>query len=113
MKITREQVLRVAELAHLELTEAEVDTYSRQLDSILTYIEKLNQLDTSQVEPMAQVFSGVGNEAGNEAGKVAGSQENTSVREDVARASDVGPAVLDGAPDASRPYFRVPRVIER
>ncbi|HEV8385013.1 MAG TPA: Asp-tRNA(Asn)/Glu-tRNA(Gln) amidotransferase subunit GatC [Candidatus Acidoferrales bacterium] len=121
MKITREQVLRVAEMAHLELTEAEVDTYSRQLDSILTYIEKLNQLDTSHVEPMAQVFSGVGNEVGNEAGneagkqagKEAGSQENTSVREDVARASDVGPAVLDGAPDASRPYFRVPKVIER
>ncbi len=109
MKITREQVIRVAELAHLELTEAELDMYSRQLDSILSYIEKLNQLDTSQVEPMAQVFSGVGNEAGKEAGN----QENTSVREDVVRASDVGPAVLAGAPDPSRPYFRVPRVIEK
>jgi aspartyl-tRNA(Asn)/glutamyl-tRNA(Gln) amidotransferase subunit C len=101
MKITREQVLRVAELAHLELSEAELDLYSRQLDSILAYIEKLNQLDTSQVEPMAQVFSG------DEAA------ENTSARDDIARSGDVAAAVLDGAPDPSRPYFRVPKVIDR
>ncbi|PYU17843.1 MAG: Asp-tRNA(Asn)/Glu-tRNA(Gln) amidotransferase subunit GatB, partial [Acidobacteria bacterium] len=56
MKITREDVLHVAELAHLELTESEVETYRRQLDSILTYVEKLNELDTVQVEPMAQVL---------------------------------------------------------
>ena len=55
MKITREDVLRVAELAHLELGEGEVDAYQRHLDSILTYVEKLNALDTSGVEPMAQV----------------------------------------------------------
>lgn len=102
MKITREQVMRVAELAHLELTEAELDMYSRQLDSILAYIEKLNQLDTSQVEPMAQVFSG------EEA-----HQENVSARDDLAQPSDVAAAVLDGAPDPGRPYFRVPKVIDR
>lgn len=101
MKITREQVIRVAELAHLELSEAELDVYSRQLDNILGYIEKLNQLDTSQVEPMAQVFSG------DE------SVENASAREDVSRRSDVADAVLGIAPDPSRPYFRVPRVIEK
>ncbi|MCL5288640.1 MAG: Asp-tRNA(Asn)/Glu-tRNA(Gln) amidotransferase subunit GatC [Acidobacteria bacterium] len=101
MKITREQVLRVAELAHLELTEAELDVYSRQLDEILAYIEKLNQLDTSQVEPMAQVFSG------DAAGEL------TSAREDEARRSNVANAVLEGAPDPSRPYFRVPKVIEK
>ncbi|MBI1750745.1 MAG: Asp-tRNA(Asn)/Glu-tRNA(Gln) amidotransferase subunit GatC [Acidobacteria bacterium] len=101
MKITREQVLRVAELAHLELSEAELETYSRQLDSILAYIEKLNQLDTSQVEPMAQVFSGEAH------------TENASAREDVPRPSDVVSAVLDIAPDPSRPYFRVPKVIDR
>jgi aspartyl-tRNA(Asn)/glutamyl-tRNA(Gln) amidotransferase subunit C len=101
MKITREQVLHVAELAHLELSEAELDMYSRQLDSILSYIEKLNQLDTSQVEPMAQVFSG------------SDAEESASVREDAVRPSDVGSAVLKGAPDPSPPYFRVPKVIER
>ena len=55
MKIAREDVLRVAELAHLELSEAEIEMFSRQLDSILTYVDKLNKLDTSNVEPMAQV----------------------------------------------------------
>lgn len=53
MKITREDVLRVAELAHLELSDAEVETYRGQLDSILEYVGKLNQLDTANVEPMA------------------------------------------------------------
>jgi aspartyl-tRNA(Asn)/glutamyl-tRNA(Gln) amidotransferase subunit C len=101
MKITREQVMRVAELAHLELSEAELDVYSRQLDSILEYIEKLNQLDTSQVEPMAQVFSGDA------------LTENVSAREDVPQHSDIADAVLDSAPDPSRPYFRVPKVIDR
>ncbi len=101
MKITREQVIHVAELAHLQLSEAELDMYSRQLDNILTYIEKLNQLDTSQVEPMAQVFSGDA------------AEENASAREDEPQPSDVADAVLDGAPDPSRPYFRVPKVIER
>jgi len=101
MKITREQVIRVAELAHLELSEAELDVYSRQLDNILAYIEKLNLLDTSQVEPMAQVFSG------DEIG------ENASVRGDEPRHSDVADAVLSNAPDPSRPFFRVPKVIDR
>jgi aspartyl-tRNA(Asn)/glutamyl-tRNA(Gln) amidotransferase subunit C len=100
MKISREDVLHVAELAHLELTEAEVETLQRQLDSILTYIEKLNELDISKVEPMAQVLAGV---AG----------ENPSLREDQPRPCNVAPEVLSRAPDPSPPYFRVPRVIEK
>ena len=47
-------MLRVAELAHLDLTPEEVETYQGQLDGILNYIEKLNELDVSEVEPMAQ-----------------------------------------------------------
>ncbi len=101
MKISREDVLHVAELAHLELTAEEVETYQRQLDSILTYMEKLNQLDTSQVEPMAQVLS------------AAGVAENPALRDDSITTSDVADAVLAGAPDPGKPYFRVPKVIER
>jgi len=101
MKITREDVLHVAELAHLELTESEVETYRRQLDSILTYVEKLNELDTAQVEPMAQVLAS------------ADPAENISLREDAPRVCDVAREVLSGAPDPSPPYFRVPKVIER
>ena len=101
MKITRGDVLHVAELAHLELSEEEVATFQRQLDSILTYMEKLNELDTSQVKPMAQVLSG------------GSGLEPETLREDVPAACDVAGEVLDGAPDPSRPYFRVPKVIER
>ena len=57
MKISREDVLRVAELAYLDLTEAELETYRAQVDDILEYIGKLNELDTANVEPMAQVLT--------------------------------------------------------
>lgn len=105
MKITREDVLRVAELAHLELSEAEIEMFSRQLDSILTYVEKLNELDTSNVGPMAQVAPPTASGQGTRAG--------TPLREDELAPCDVVGDVLAGAPDASPPYFRVPRVIER
>ena len=105
MKITREDVLRVAELAHLELSEAEIEMFSRQLDSILTYVEKLNELDTSSVEPMAQVAPPTASGQGAAAG--------TPLRQDELAPCDVVGDVLAGAPDASPPYFRVPRVIER
>jgi aspartyl-tRNA(Asn)/glutamyl-tRNA(Gln) amidotransferase subunit C len=105
MKITREDVLRVAELAHLELSEAEVESFGRHLDSILTYADKLNELDTTGVEPMAQVLP---------PGAAAKDQAYaTPMREDVPVPSHVVEDVLAGAPDASPPYFRVPRVIER
>jgi aspartyl-tRNA(Asn)/glutamyl-tRNA(Gln) amidotransferase subunit C len=100
MKITREEVLRVAELAHLELSEAEVAKYQQQLDSILEYIAKLNAVDTSKVEPMAQVLA--------ESKTV-----NPAMRDDVVVPCDVAKDVLKQAPDAEGAYFRVPKVIER
>src|ERR1700692_2029169 len=57
VKITREDVVRVAELAYLDLSEDELEKYRRQIDEILDYIGKLNELDTSGVEPMAQVLA--------------------------------------------------------
>jgi aspartyl-tRNA(Asn)/glutamyl-tRNA(Gln) amidotransferase subunit C len=101
MKISREEVLHVAELAHLELSAAEVDTYLRQLDSILSYIGKLNELDTANVEPMAQSLAGT-----------AGAEDRT-LREDAVQPSDVADPVLAIAPDPGKPYFRVPKVIEK
>jgi aspartyl/glutamyl-tRNA(Asn/Gln) amidotransferase C subunit len=50
-------VERVAELAYLDLSEAELENYRNQLDDILEYIGKLDELDTSRVEPMAQVLA--------------------------------------------------------
>ena len=102
MKITREDVLRVAELAHLDLSETEVDTYLRQLDSILTYVEKLNELDTIGVEPMAHV-----------APTGAKDFTGTPLREDVLAPCTIIGEVLAGAPEATSTHFRVPKVIER
>jgi aspartyl-tRNA(Asn)/glutamyl-tRNA(Gln) amidotransferase subunit C len=101
MKITRETVQYVAELANLELADAEVETYRRQLDAILTYIETLNQLDTGGVDPMSQVVAAEG--AGN----------LPAWREDEPRAAGITDEALAAAPDASAPFFRVPKVIER
>ena len=55
MTFTEKDVRYVAELAHLELTEEEVKKFLPQIDSILQYVQKLNELDTSAIEPMAQV----------------------------------------------------------
>jgi aspartyl-tRNA(Asn)/glutamyl-tRNA(Gln) amidotransferase subunit C len=104
MKITREDVVRVAQLAHLELAPAEVDTYQAQLDQILGYVDKLKEVDVTNVEPMAQVvFPGGG----------AGADLHPELREDVVRPCDYAEAVLAQAADSARPFFRVPRVIER
>ncbi|HEU5410913.1 MAG TPA: Asp-tRNA(Asn)/Glu-tRNA(Gln) amidotransferase subunit GatC [Candidatus Acidoferrales bacterium] len=100
MKISREDVLYVAELAHLELAEAEVEKFREQLDGILTYIDKLKEVDVSGVEPMAQVLE-------------AHAAPNATLREDVVHTSDVAKAILEQAPEAKAPYFRVPKVIEK
>lgn len=100
MKISREEVLRVAELAHLELTESEIEKFRVQLDGILTYIDKLKELDVSTVEPMARVLDATV------------SSEET-LRDDVVRRCDIAEDILKQAPQAKAPYFRVPKVIER
>ena len=100
MKITREDVVRVAELAYLDLSEDELEKYRRQIDEILDYIGKLNELDTSSVEPMAQVL------ADDQAA-------DATMREDLVVPSAVAEDVLYQAPDPEPPYFRVPKVIER
>jgi aspartyl-tRNA(Asn)/glutamyl-tRNA(Gln) amidotransferase subunit C len=56
VKITRDEVLHVASLARLTLSEEEVETYVRQLDAILVYMDQLAQLDTTNIEPMAHVI---------------------------------------------------------
>ena len=56
MKITEKEVRYIADLGNLTLTEDEVRKYAADLEEILTYVEKLDELDTSEVEPMAQVI---------------------------------------------------------
>jgi aspartyl-tRNA(Asn)/glutamyl-tRNA(Gln) amidotransferase subunit C len=100
MKISRDDVLRVAELAYLDLSEAELETYRAQVDEILEYIGKLNELDTASVEPMAQVLAD-------------DQTADATLREDVVVPCAVAAEILKQAPDPEAPYFRVPKVIER
>jgi aspartyl-tRNA(Asn)/glutamyl-tRNA(Gln) amidotransferase subunit C len=89
----------VADLAHLELAEEEIKKYLPQLDSILQYVEKLNELDTAEIEPMAQVT-------------YPGSQ-NAALRADVARRNLSQEQALANAPEQGAGSFKVPSVIER
>jgi aspartyl-tRNA(Asn)/glutamyl-tRNA(Gln) amidotransferase subunit C len=100
MKISRDDVVRVADLAYLELSEAELDSYRKQIDEILEYIGKLDELDTSNVEPMAQVLTD-------------DQAADATLREDLVVPCAVAEDVLKQAPDPQAPYFRVPKVIER
>ena len=100
MKISREDVLRVADLAYLDLSESELETYRNQIDEILEYIGKLNELDTANVEPMAQVLTD-------------DQTADATLREDVVVPCQVASEILKQAPDPEPPYFRVPKVIER
>jgi aspartyl-tRNA(Asn)/glutamyl-tRNA(Gln) amidotransferase subunit C len=100
VKSIREDVVRVAELAYLDLSEDELEKYRRQIDEILDYIGKLNELDTSGVEPMAQVLAD-------------DQTADATLREDLVVPSAVADDVLRQAPDPEPPYFRVPKVIER
>ena len=95
MKITIKEVEQVARLARLELTEEEKERTRAQLDSILSYIDKLNELDTSAVEPTSHVLP------------------MTNVfREDQVRPSLSQEEALANAPDRHGLFFRVPRILE-
>lgn len=95
MALERKDVEHVAHLAWLALSEEELTRFHKQLDNILGYVEKLNQADTSGVEPLAHA-AGSGN---------------------VFREDEVQPALdrakaLAEAPDSDGWHFRVPRIIE-
>lgn len=99
MKLTEEQVRYVAGLANLTLTEDEIHQYAHDLSEILTHIDKLNELNTDGVEPMAQVLY----EA----------EETATLREDEPHATLTNAEALANAPVSGQGYYKVPRVIER
>jgi aspartyl-tRNA(Asn)/glutamyl-tRNA(Gln) amidotransferase subunit C len=99
LKITEQDVQRVAELANLALTGEEIARMAHDLDGILTHIDKLNELDTTDVEPMAQVLFDAG--------------ETATLREDVERAPLSNSEAVANAPLSGGGYFKVPKVIER
>jgi aspartyl-tRNA(Asn)/glutamyl-tRNA(Gln) amidotransferase subunit C len=94
-KISLEQVRHVAVLARLELEPAEEQSLQANLSEILTYIDQLNQLDTSMVPPTVQV---------GEAG--------TSMRDDVVTNRPAPDEMLVNAPEREGHFFKVPKIIE-
>ena len=112
MKVTEKDVAYVADLANLELTEEERTGMLRDLNSILEYIDRLNELDTSDIPPMAQVSD----RYGVDDSKQGSARFAYASREDVVeglRKSLPHAEALANAPDADEEFFRVPKVIER
>jgi len=103
--VSEKDVAYVAELAHLELTEQERARMLKDLNAILGYVDRLNQLDTTSVAPMAQVLSGSGGEDLKRLGNAMRSDEPHPCmpREDA----------LGNAPNSDGVFFKVPKVIER
>jgi aspartyl-tRNA(Asn)/glutamyl-tRNA(Gln) amidotransferase subunit C len=95
MKIDEAQVRRVAVLGRLELSDQEVSQFSTQLSAIFEYIEKLNELDTDNVEPLAHCLP-----------------VHNVFREDVPRPSLSNDDVLANAPEREDEYFKVPKILD-
>ncbi|HEY8666421.1 MAG TPA: Asp-tRNA(Asn)/Glu-tRNA(Gln) amidotransferase subunit GatC [Tepidisphaeraceae bacterium] len=93
-KITPEQVRQVAKLARLALSPDELAKLTPQLESILEYVDKISQLDVTNVEPMAHTLP-----------------LRNVLREDVVEPSLPLEAVLLNAPDTDGPFFKVPKII--
>jgi aspartyl-tRNA(Asn)/glutamyl-tRNA(Gln) amidotransferase subunit C len=103
VKITEKEVRYVAELANLNLSEAEVHRFQADLDEILGHVERLNEVDTSGVEPMAQVLYAADDTTGDIA-RLRADHERPPLGTDIA---------LANAPQSGAGYFKVPKVIER
>ena len=99
-RVTEEEVARVAELAHLELTPQETGTMLHDLNAILDYVAELNQLDTAGVEPLAQVTELLSTAGGG-------------LRADAVLPSLPRTQVLAQSPETNGVFFKVPKVIER
>ncbi len=99
MGLTEENVRHVAELAHLDLADEEVRKFQPQLDAILAYVQKLNELDTSNVPPMAQVLSPA--------------KATPPLRPDQMAECLPRELALANAPEQSAGFFKTPSVLER
>jgi aspartyl-tRNA(Asn)/glutamyl-tRNA(Gln) amidotransferase subunit C len=112
MKVTEKDVVYVAELANLELTEQERVGMVRDLNSILGYMDRLNELDTSNVPPMAQVSDRYGVDDAKQGSERFAYASREDLLEGL-RKSLPHNVALENAPDADDDFFRVPKVIER
>jgi len=91
-------VKKIAQLAHLEITDEEVSLYTPQMAEIVAYVEQLNELDTENIEPATGGLTPEG-------------EASRTDRDDIAHESLGQQKALDQAPSASHGYFRVPKVL--
>ncbi len=91
--ITIKDVEHVAKLARLELTEEEKELYTKQLGDVLKYVDQMNEVDTSNIKPMAQVVDLV-----------------NVMREDVVHYDVTKEALMSNAPEEENGYFKVPKI---
>jgi aspartyl-tRNA(Asn)/glutamyl-tRNA(Gln) amidotransferase subunit C len=108
MKVTEKDVTYVADLANLELTDQERQRMLKDLNSILDYIDRLNELDTSNVRAMAQISARFGQSGPD---PIEGSRQNW--REDEPRPCLAHSEAMKNAPETDGDFFKVPKVIER
>jgi aspartyl-tRNA(Asn)/glutamyl-tRNA(Gln) amidotransferase subunit C len=94
-KIDKSQVKKVAKLARLELSEAEIEEFAGQLNAIIDYVERMNKLNTEGVEPMAHCLP-----------------VNNVFRDDVIKESLGTEKTLVNAPQSDGPFFKVPKILE-
>ncbi len=95
MSVTKEEVLKIAALAKLKIPEDKIEKYTKELNSILNYMGKLNELDTSEVEPLLHPLEG-----------------SNVFRSDELRDSISTEEALKNAPDRTETHFKVPKVIK-
>lgn len=98
MPITKADVEKIAELARLELTAQETESFTGQLSSIISYIDKLNEIDTTNVPPMSHCSTATGD-------------SEYALRDDVVGPSLGTQIATENAPDPEEGYFKVPKVI--
>ena len=98
MPITKADVEKVAQLAHMELSPEELQVFAPQMADIVSYVEQLNELDTRAVEPALGGLTPEG-------------EATDSARDDVPEPSLGQKVALAEAPDAASGHFRVPKVL--
>ncbi len=94
MKIDSQEVMHVAKLARLNVSDRDAERLTSEMNSILAYMDKLNELDTSGIEPMAHAL-----------------QLDTPFREDTVKPSLSNDNALENAPQKEGGFFVVPRVL--